>query len=160
MTATWPGATGDKEAPPEQTDYASAATGALAQAGARVARLARLARLARWSARWRNMAAQSASSFSSASSIAGLDVISAFFQQRWEVGRLPSETGAGSQLAVDSQQETATYATYTQRSCCCCWPCLGSVEGETGVRSRDWRPGRIESSDVKSGSMVPLDVLS
>lgn len=29
-------------------------------------------------------------------------------------------------------------------------PCLGSVEGETGVRSRDWRPGRIESSEVKS----------
>jgi hypothetical protein len=38
-------------------------------------------------------------------------------------------------------------------------PCLGSVEGETGVRSRDWRPGRIESSEVKSGfSMVPFDV--
>ena len=126
MTATWPGTTGDKEAPPEQTDYASAATGALAQAGARVARLVRLARLARWSARWRSMAARSASSFSvssfsSASSIAGLDVISAFFQQRWEVGRLPSETGAGSQLAVGSQQETATYATYTRKSCCCCW---------------------------------------
>ena len=117
MTATWPGATGDKEALPEQTDYESAAMGALAQARVRVARLARIARLARW----RNMAAQSASSFSSASSIAGLDVISAFFQQRWEVGRLPSETGAGSQPAVGSQQETATYATYTQRSCCCCW---------------------------------------
>ena len=25
-------------------------------------------------------------------------------------------------------------------------PCLGLVEGETGVRSRDWRTGRIESS--------------
>ena len=96
MTATRPGATGDKEAPPEQTDYASAATGVLAQAGVRVVRLACLAR-------WRNMAAQSASSFSSASSIAGLDVISALFQQRWEVGRLPSETGAGRQLAVGSQ---------------------------------------------------------
>jgi len=41
--------------------------------------------------------------FLSASLIVGLDVISAFFQQRWEVGRLPSETGAGSQLAVGSQ---------------------------------------------------------
>jgi hypothetical protein len=44
MTDTGPGATGDKEAPPEQADYASAATGALAQAGAHVACLARLAR--------------------------------------------------------------------------------------------------------------------
>jgi len=54
-TATGPGATGDKEAPPEQADYASAATGALAQAVARVARLAWWS--AWWRAQWRNMAA-------------------------------------------------------------------------------------------------------
>ena len=38
-------------------------------------------------------------------------------------------------------------------------PCLGSVEGETEVRSRDWRHGRIESSPVKSRFlMVPFDI--
>jgi hypothetical protein len=41
------------------------------------------------------------------------DVISALFQQHWEVGRLPGEPGAGRQLTVDSRQETVTYATYT-----------------------------------------------
>ena len=38
-------------------------------------------------------------------------------------------------------------------------PCLGLVEGETGVRSRDWRPGRIESSEVKSGCRWFLSML-
>ena len=37
-------------------------------------------------------------------------------------------------------------------------PCLGSVEGETGVRSSDWRPVESVLRSEVCFSMVPFDV--